>query len=133
MLYGSRARLTTYPVKSLLIFLLVLTLDASADSPSRYDTKIPYRENQAVVFPDFTLTYTGSREVKGPGKLSWKAHEFTVSTGGKEQKVSWSSGTGDIGPTQFTAAGKIFFLELSISDTLGRLKPGELVIRPKNR
>jgi hypothetical protein len=42
--------------------------------------------------------------------------------------VSWSSGTGDIGPALFRVGSKQFALELSRSDKLGPLKANELVI-----
>jgi hypothetical protein len=45
-----------------------------------------------------------------------------------ETVVSWSSGTGDIGPVQFEIDGKRFLLELRQSDKLGKLQGNELVI-----
>jgi hypothetical protein len=113
------------------VICLFLPRAGAAEPGPSYGTKVSYRKNQPLAFPDFTLTYTGSREVAPPAGLrAWKVHEFTVVTDGKEQKVSWSSGTGDIGPTAFSVGRKKFLLELAISDTLGKLKEGELVLRP---
>jgi hypothetical protein len=61
-------------------------------------------------------------------------HDFVVSAGSERITVTWSAGTGDIGPALFTIAGTGFGLELARSDSRGRLKPDELVItvkRPK--
>jgi hypothetical protein len=42
--------------------------------------------------------------------------------------ISWSSGTGDIGPTIFHVGNEQFWLELKRSDKLGKLKDDELVV-----
>lgn len=80
-------------------------------------------------FADFTMTYTGTRTqpVAATGR-AMTFHEFEVTAGGDKQKVSWSSGMGDIGPARFTAAGKVWQIELRFSDRLGRLKDGEMVV-----
>jgi len=102
----------------------------AAPAELRYNTKVAYRERAALTFPHFTILYKGPVKVTPPkGLHGWDRHEFVVTSEGKEQVVNWSSGTGDIGPTHFEVRGRKFLLELSVSDTLGRLKPGELVIR----
>lgn len=113
-----------------LIVIMGFTLPLRGEEPSRYASKVTYAKDQALVFPDFTLTYLGSRQIKPPAGLhGWLIHDFTIRHGQQEQKVSWSSGTGDIGPTEFQVAGTHFLLELSRSDTLGSLKENQLVIR----
>jgi hypothetical protein len=59
-------------------------------------------------------------------------YDFKVRTANIEKAVSWSSGTGDIGPVQFEIAGKHYQLELRHSDKLGKLKDNELVIWQAN-
>jgi hypothetical protein len=109
---------------------LLLPRALAAETTAKYDGKVAYAKRKAISFPDFTLTYEGVREVSPPAGLrAWKMHDFVVETEGKGQKVSWSSGTGDIGPTTFNVNGKKYLLELAISDTLGKLKEGELVVR----
>ena len=51
-----------------------------------------------------------------------------VRTPNIEKIVSWSSGTGDIGPVEFEIGDKRFLLELRHSDELGKLNENELVI-----
>jgi hypothetical protein len=112
------------------VLCLFLTRSHAAETAAKYDAKVSYGKKQPLVFPDFTLTYAGARQVSPPpGLRAWTVHDFIVNASGKEQKVSWSSGTGDIGPTPFAVGGKKFLLELAISDTLGKLKEGELVVR----
>jgi hypothetical protein len=94
-----------------------------------YGTKVTFREGQALRFPNFELVYTGKRKVTPPQyPRGWWAYDFQVLAGKEEQKISWSAGTGDIGPTRFTIAGSAYDLELSRSDKLGRLKDDELVV-----
>jgi hypothetical protein len=58
----------------------------------------------------------------------WWVHDFKVRGKGDEQTVSWSAGTGDIGPTRFVVNGTQFQIELSRSDKLGRLRDDEMVV-----
>jgi hypothetical protein len=124
----------TGAVVTLVILVLIVcggvTRGRAAEGAAAYDAKVSFRPKQGLTFPDFTLVYKGEKNVKPPAGLrSWTVHEFTVTADEKEQAVSWSSGTGDIGPTPFSVGRKKFLLELSYSDTLGRLKTGELVVR----
>jgi len=99
--------------------------------PAAYEKKVRFREGQAIRFPDFELTFAGRRHVVPPQfPHGWWAYDFVVRRGGKEQKISWSAGTGDIGPTVFSAGLRRFGLELSRSDRLGPLKEDELVVSP---
>jgi len=96
---------------------------------ANYATKLKFREGVALKFPDFELSYAGKHRVAGPAfPRGWWVHDFIARTGKAEQKLSWSSGTGDIGPTRFTVGGKSFALELSRSDKLGPLKEDEIVV-----
>ena len=105
-------------------------MDASPHQP-RYLQRVRYALNQTIVFPDFTLRYTGSTVVKArvyPQGFTFD--NFVVDAGGKRQVVRWSAGTGDIGPAVIKVGGKTFWLELAISDQLGMLGPGVLVVSP---
>lgn len=118
-----------------LAFVLIAsmgTLHPGEPAPLAYNTRVAFREKKAILFPDFTLTYLGKRQAAPPAGLrGWSFHDFTVSAGGHEQRVSWTSGTGDIGPTEFKVGAKTFLLEMGISDTLGKMKADEVVVRPK--
>lgn len=96
-----------------------------------YGAKVAFKKGLAVTFADFALTYLGERQVKTKEYArGFTYHDFEVKGGTGAQKISWSSGTGDIGPTLFRVGGKQFALELSRSDKLGPLKSNELVVTP---
>jgi hypothetical protein len=91
--------------------------------------KVVFKKDTALNFPDFVLTYLGERHVKSPQySRGFIYHDFHVTSGPEAQKISWSSGTGDIGPAVFKVGAKQFALELRRSDKLGPLKENELVI-----
>jgi len=80
-------------------------------------------------FPDFEMIYLGKRHVTPPQyPRGWWTHDFKVRGKGSEQTVSWSAGTGDIGPTRFKVNGAIFQIELSRSDRLGSLREDQMVV-----
>ena len=87
----------------------------------KYGEKVSYSSGQELKFPDFTIKFTGKREVKYPNENS----NLSMT------KVSWSSGTGDIGPAFFEIGGGNYVLELSQSDLLKSLEEGFLVIWKK--
>ena len=90
---------------------------------------MPYKKGAPVVFPDFALTYLGERRKAAPPyPRDFIYQDFRVSAAQGEQIVSWSAGTGAIGPALFNVGKKKFALELSWSDKLGRLSKGELVM-----
>ncbi len=97
-----------------------------------YSQKIAYAENRDLKFPDFTLRYLGQRKVIPPQyPRGFVLYDFRVTdSGGKTQKIIWSSGTGLIDWTDFSAGEKKFGLELQASVTLGKLAPDELVVSP---
>ena len=96
---------------------------------NQYAQRVRFAENQDLIFPDFTLRYTGqTRQATAQYPPGFTFYNFTVKTDKTAQTVRWSSGTGDIGPQPFAIDGKGFQLELRISDTLGNLAPDELVI-----
>ncbi len=101
-----------------------------------YGTKTIFEKNIPIQFPDFAVTFTGTTpanagnsEIKIPLGDFYK---FDVTNGTDSQVVSWSSGTGLIGPRPFTVGGKSYWLELRMSEKLGWLKDNELVISPKS-
>lgn len=109
-------------------------IGAAEPVAATYGAKVTFREGQPLKFQNFELVYTGKRKVVPPQyPRGWWAHDFTARSGKTEQKVSWSAGTGDIGPTRFTIGGDTYDLELSQSDKLGKLKDDELVVSPAKR
>ena len=115
---------------ALCLFGLSALRAGAPPSPSPYNTKVEYHEKVPLGFPDFTLVYEGETKSTPPkGLHPWSIYHFVLTSKGKEQKITWSAGTGDIGPTQFEVGKHKFLLELKRSDTLGKLKDGELVVR----
>jgi hypothetical protein len=124
-----------------LIFLLsgVLALaglvscgHAASEQKASYGTRVRY-PGEKIEFPDFTVEYVGERrKTVSVYPRGFLYYDFKVRIGNIEKVVSWSSGTGDIGPVEFEIGGKRFLLELRHSDKLGKLKENELVIWKAN-
>src|SRR4030095_15887905 len=69
----------------------------------RYATKVSFKQGIPLRFPDFTLTYIGERLVSSKQyPRGFLNHDFVASTSSARITVSWSAGTGDIGPAVFS-------------------------------
>ncbi len=111
------------------LVLLACMAGASSARAADYAARVRFRKAAPISFPDFVLTYLGERRVASERfPRGFLFHDFHVAGAAGPQTVSWSSGTGDIGPALFRVGSKQFALELSRSDKLGVLKPNELVI-----
>jgi hypothetical protein len=118
------------PIAAAFIAFAVLPESCSpAPAVNGYGTRVSFSRGRPLKFPDFVLEYVGNRRVSSKQyPRGFLYRDFTVSSGSERIGVSWTAGTGDIGPTPFTVGGKRFGLELVRSDSLGPLKPNELVI-----
>ena len=115
---------------TLLFFITLAACNGGSAQTLRYGKKVHYAQGEPLDFPDLTLEFVGITEYP-PSDLyprSMYAYEFKASKEGESQLISWSSGTGDIGPTFFEISGKKFSLELALSDELGPLEKDELVV-----
>src|SRR6266702_6115911 len=102
---------------------------AASEQKASYGTRVKYQAGQKIEFPDFTVEYVGERRKSLPVyPRGFLYCDFKVRTSNIEKVVSWSSGTGDIGPVEFEIGSKRFLLELRRSDKLGKLEENELVI-----
>ena len=102
---------------------------AASEQKASYGTRVKYQAGQKIEFPDFTVEYVGERRKSLPVyPRGFLYYDFKVRTANIEKVVSWSSGTGDIGPVEFEIGGKHYQLELRHSDKLGKLNDNELVI-----
>jgi hypothetical protein len=100
-----------------------------AEQNASYGVSVKYRAGQKIEFPDFTVEYLGERRKSVPDyPRGFLYYDFKVHTANIEKVVSWSSGTGDIGPVEFEIGGKHYQLKLRHSDKLGKLKDNEFVI-----
>jgi hypothetical protein len=115
---------------SLLAFFGPLSCgDGASEQKAAYGTRVKCRPGEKIEFPDFTIDYVGERRQSTPAyPRGFLYYDFKVRTANIEKVVSWSSGTGDIGPVAFEIGGKRFLLELRRSDKLGKLQDNELVI-----
>jgi hypothetical protein len=107
---------------------------ASDNRAQKYGEKVSYSGGNELKFPDFNIKFTGKREQKYPNENSNRTmtfYDFEATKGDAKKKVSWSSGTGDIGPAFFEIGGGSYVLELSQSDILKSLEEGFLVIWKK--
>ena len=112
-----------------LVAALVIPSCARAGGPAAYGAKVKYAKGATLKFPDFELTYTGSRHVTSPRfPRGFDYEDFTVSKGSVTKKVSWSSGTGLIDWADFEIGGIKYALELRGSRKFGWLKDNELVV-----
>lgn len=109
---------------------------AADNQMQKYGQKVSYASGKELIFPDFTMKFVGKREAKisndwmFPQKMTF--YDFEVAKGETRQTLSWSSGTGDIGPTFFTINGAEYILELRQSDIIkGSLGNDILVIWKK--
>ena len=102
---------------------------AASEQKASYGTRVKYQAGQKIEFPDFTVEYVGEHRKSLPVyPRAFLYYDFKVRNANVEKVVSWSSGTGDIGPVAFEIGGKRFLLELRASDKLGKLEENELVI-----
>lgn len=101
---------------------------APAVAPA-YAAKVSFKRGVPLRFPDFELTFTGERHAATPKfPRGFRTHDFRVVRGRGSQMVSWTAGTGDLGPVRFTVGTRVYALELRQSEKLGKLRDDELVV-----
>jgi hypothetical protein len=111
------------------LLILIVTLAGCHSEPPAYGAKVTFKQGQLLQFPDFSLTYLGQRHVDSPiFKPGFTYLDFKLQQESLEQTVSWSSGTGALGPALFEFNGQQFSLELGYAEELGWLEDDELVI-----
>ncbi len=99
-----------------------------------YDSVVLFSKNTPLVFPHFTVTFTGTTDVKPDAapQLTFTYYHFTIkSHDGRTRTLSWSSGTGVIAPKPFVVENQLYALELKfVEKTSQQLADSELVISP---
>lgn len=123
-------------ISSLLVILALSSIIKykTMKSENSYGEKVKYSKDQELEFPDFTLRFIGERTEHAPQiSRSFRYYDFEVFTDSERKTVSWSAGTGDIGPILFRFNNTDFFLEMQSSDILGRLSENEIVVWPQER
>jgi hypothetical protein len=99
-----------------------------------YGSRVNFDKDKIINFPDLALTFKGTRraDVKTPEGRPipfGPYYDFDITTKASASAVSWSSGTGAIGPSNFRTEGKCFSLELKYADNIGKLDDDELVLK----
>jgi len=86
-------------------------------SQYNYGEIITYEKDKALEFPDFSIKYTGERKEEVPQYAQgyFIYYDFEISTDNKSDIVSWSSGTGSIGPKYFNFNNQDYVLEKGAS------------------
>lgn len=122
---------------SLISFIFSAAISCSHGNISgNYGEITSYKKDQPVLFPDFTLTYTGERKETSTfpngKKFTFTFYDFKIKSNDEEKTISWTSGTGVIEPLDFEFAGKKFTLELRYRENeKKKLDEDELVITSK--
>jgi hypothetical protein len=90
---------------------ILASCSAAENTPetAAYGSRVRFIAGRTLHFPDFEVTNTGKRHVT-PTQYprGWWVHDFKVRSKGNEQTVSWSSGTGYIGPVRFKVGNAEF-------------------------
>ena len=130
MVLYSVKNITKITLTTVLLLITVAACKRASTKPPRYGVKIQYAQGQPLNFPDVTLEFVGKRESPPSSDYprSMYSYDFKVYQGSQSQLISWSSGTGDNGPTLFELGGNRYALELAMSDKLGVLDENELVL-----
>ncbi|MBY0355089.1 MAG: hypothetical protein K2Q12_05095 [Rickettsiales bacterium] len=81
---------------------------------AKYGEVVEYKANEAIQYPDFTITYQGRTHEASPVfKNGFNYQNFIVSSPQGEAKIRWTSGTGEISETRFLVDGKKFYLDVA--------------------
>ena len=119
---------STLPV--ILLLIIVTACNRAATQPPTYGEKIQYTQGEPLTFPNITLEFVGKREapLSSDYPQGMTFYDFKVYQDSQAKLISWSAGTGDIGPILFELDGNSYALELAMSDELGSLAENELVL-----
>jgi len=99
--------ITKITLTTALLLIVVVACNRSSMQPPMYGVKIQYVQGQPLNYPDVTLEFVGKRETPATSDYprSTIFYDFKVYQGNQAQLISWSAGTGDIGPTLFELDG----------------------------
>lgn len=96
----------------------------------QYGKKMNYLDREIKKLPDFSIRFLNERHEQSPVfRPGFTFYDFEITNGTETKTVSWSSGTGDVGPTFFDFDGQRYVLELKASKAFdGFMKDGEMVV-----
>ena len=96
-----------------------------------YETRVPYKKGEILIFPDLRLHYLGSRhfEHSGSGPQPRIFQDFKAQDDSKGVGLTWTNDPNMAAPLLFNLGDTEYVLELGTSILSGRaLKPNELVL-----
>lgn len=130
MILSTVKRIAKITLPVVLLLLLMAACSRTSPQSPLYGEKIRYAQGEPLAFPDVTLEFVGKREtsLSSDYPQGMTFYDFKAFQGSQAKLISWSAGTGDIGPTLFELAGNSYVLELAMSDELGSLAENELVL-----
>jgi hypothetical protein len=122
-----RVRTGSVAAAALAVVAVVLVLPALA---AELGEPVRFSKGRPVTAGPLTIEYVGERHVSHPVfKPGFTFHDFKVSDGRETKTISWSSGTGEVGPQEFALSGTKYQLELRHSIArAGWLRDDELVL-----
>jgi hypothetical protein len=96
----------------------------------QYGKKINYLDRETKKLPYFSIRFLKERHEQSPMfRPGFTFYDFEITNGTETKTVSWSSGTGDIGPTFFDFNGHPYVLELKASKAFnGFMNDGEMLV-----
>jgi hypothetical protein len=119
-----------------MVFILLWGEVAAAElGTGTYGRPVQFALNAEIKYPDFSVRFVGTRrEVLKAYPRGFLYYDFEVlSSHGTNRKVAWSSGTGELGPREFSVDGEKYFLEMKANSLetdpkKSRLKEDEMII-----
>ncbi|MFZ5572315.1 MAG: hypothetical protein ACOZF0_18095 [Thermodesulfobacteriota bacterium] len=124
-------------MKTVWMVLMVLSSVGSAGecADGVYGLPVAYSRDRTIRYPDFALRFEGIRHVVSPAyPRGFRCYDFEIRSSSRaEVHVTWSAGTGELGPVAFSIDAQAYFLELkanSLATDPGKqwLKDNELII-----
>jgi hypothetical protein len=126
-------------IVSLLILFQFLFCSNSNNESDLYGKRVKYELDTVIQYPNFSIRFIGTRHVvPDVYPRGWLVYDFDVISKEEEKlQVSWSAGTGAIGPTYFSVDDREYVLELAAtipeSDSKsGLLDENEIIIWRKS-
>lgn len=98
-----------------MIFVVLLGFSAVGEcGNSLYGQPVEFSLTKEIKFPDFTVRFLGTRrEISKVYTRGFLYYDFEISSNkGSKVTASWSAGTGELGPIEFSLDDKKYFLEL---------------------
>jgi hypothetical protein len=94
-----------------------------------YGAEVAFAPGSAVQYPDFSLEYVGQhRVIPEQYPRGFLYYDFRITHGDLAQDVSWTDGTGEIGPVDFMFDGVAYTLEVTDRSGMEPFTAGRAVV-----